>query len=70
MGDGIIIMEICKAPTLWLKALNRHTHMYNEMENAIPHHKKWYRKGITHNYAKYAHTHKLYRLIGVKDNVA
>ena len=29
----IIIMEICKAPTLRLKALNKHTHiMYIEME--------------------------------------
>ena len=29
----IIIMEICKAPTLWLKALNKHSHtMYIEME--------------------------------------
>ena len=27
-------MEICKAPTLRLKALNKHTHiMYIEMEN-------------------------------------
>ena len=33
----IIIMEICKEPTLWLKALNKHTHiMYIEMENVIP----------------------------------
>ena len=32
----IIIMEICKAPTLRLKALNKHTHiMYIEMENGI-----------------------------------
>ena len=30
-------MEICKEPTLWLKALNKHTHiMYIEMENVIP----------------------------------
>ena len=30
------IMEICKAPTLWLKALNKHMHiMYIEMENVI-----------------------------------
>ena len=30
-------MEICKAPTLRLKALNKHTHiMYIEMENVIP----------------------------------
>ena len=29
-------MEICKAPTLWLKLLNKHTHiMYIEMENVI-----------------------------------
>ena len=29
-------MEICKAPTLRLKALNKHTHiMYIEMENVI-----------------------------------
>ena len=29
-------MEICKAPTLWLKALNNHTHiMYIEIENVI-----------------------------------
>ena len=29
-------MEICKAPTLRLKALNKHTHiMYIEMENII-----------------------------------
>ena len=34
----IIIMEICKAPTLWLKAVNKHNiaHiMYIEMENVI-----------------------------------
>ena len=32
----LIIMEICKAPTLRLKALNKHTHiMYIEMENVI-----------------------------------
>ena len=29
-------MEICKAPTLRLKALNKHTYiMYIEMENVI-----------------------------------
>ena len=29
-------MEICKPPTLWLKAVNKHTHiMYIEMENVI-----------------------------------
>ena len=33
---GQRIMEICKAPTLRLKALNKHTHiMYIEMENVI-----------------------------------
>ena len=37
----IIIMEICKAPTLRLKALNKHTHiMYIEMENVINNNKK------------------------------
>ena len=37
----VIIMEICKAPTLQLKALNKHTHiMYIEMENVIPPKKK------------------------------
>ena len=36
LGRLIIIMEICKAPTLRLEALNKHTHiMYIEMENAI-----------------------------------
>ena len=33
---SVIIMEICNAPTLLLKALNKHTHiMYIEMENVI-----------------------------------
>ena len=33
-------MEICKAPTLWLKVLNKHTHiMYTEVENVIPQNK-------------------------------
>ena len=32
----IIIMEICKAPTLLLKELNKHTHIMDiEMENVI-----------------------------------
>ena len=36
MVDIIIIMEICKVPTLRLKVLNKHTHiMYIEMENVI-----------------------------------
>ena len=75
-------MEICKAPTLRLKALNKHsiTHrMYSEMEmlSAI----RMYirkekantcRQGFKCNYAKNAqtHTHTLYRLIGVMDSVA
>ena len=34
--SSLIIIEICKAPTLWLKALNKHTHiMYIKMENVI-----------------------------------
>ena len=34
-------MEICKGPTLRLKALNKHTHiMYIEMENVINNNKK------------------------------
>ena len=34
-------MEICKAPTLLLKALNKHTHiMYIEMKNVIKKKKK------------------------------
>ena len=39
----IIIMEICKASTLRLKALNKHSMtriMYIEMENVIPKKKK------------------------------
>ena len=36
-------MEMCKAPTLRLKALNKHTHMkYIEMENVIPKNKYVY----------------------------
>ena len=36
LGFIIIIMEICKAPTLRLKALNKHTHItYITMENVI-----------------------------------
>ena len=35
-NNRIIITDICKAPTLRLKALNKHTHiMYIEMENVI-----------------------------------
>ena len=53
-------MEICKAPTLRLKALNKHTHiMYIEMENVIPKNKYAYiyRQVFKHNYAKDAHAH-------------
>ena len=55
----IIIMEICKAPTLQLKALNKHTHiMYIEMENVIKKKKKCiYWQVFKHNYAKDAHAH-------------
>ena len=50
-------METCKAPTLQLKALNKHTHiMCIEMENVIQK-KKIYRQVFKHNYAKDAHTH-------------
>ena len=50
-------MEICKAPTLQLKALNKRTHiMHTEMENVIKKYKQ-YRQGVMHNYAKYTHTH-------------
>ena len=40
--NNIIIMEICKALTLRLKALNKHTHiMYIEMENVTKKKKKY-----------------------------
>ena len=44
-------MEICKAPTLRLKALNKHTHiMYIEMENVIPKINMYvYRQVFEHN---------------------
>ena len=49
-------MEICKAPTLRLKALNKHTHiMYIEMETFIQNKKKYiYWQVFMH---KDAHTH-------------
>ena len=53
-------MEICKAPTLRLKALNKHTHiMYIKMENVIKNKEEIciYRQVFKHNYAKDAHTH-------------
>ena len=44
-------MEICKAPTLRLKALNKHTHiMYIEMENVIKKKKKMYISTIYINF--------------------
>ena len=68
-------MEICKAPTLRLKALNKHTHiMYIEMENVIQKKKgkKRHRQGFLNTMLEmHKHkTHTLSRLIGVKDNVA
>ena len=71
-------MEICKTPTLRLKALNKYTHiMYIEMENVIKKEKekkeKRYRQGFLNTMLEmhtHTHTHTLYRLIGVKDNVA
>ena len=53
----IIIMEICEAPPLRLKALNKHTHiMYIEMENVIKLKKK--RKDIDITMQKmHTHTH-------------
>ena len=53
-------MEICKAPTLQLKVLNKHIHIkYMEIENVI--NKKInmyiYRQMFKHNYAKDAHAH-------------
>ena len=72
-------MEICKAPTLRLKALNKHTHiMYIEMENVIKEKKKITTRVFKH-YARdahararahthtHTHTHTLYRLIGLKN---
>ena len=65
-------MEICKAPTLRLKALNKHTHiMYIEMENVIKKKREVYidkcssiimQKMHTHTHARthartHAHTH-------------
>ena len=80
-------MEICKAPTLRLKALNKHsiTHiMYIEMENVennveINTHARTHARtrararAHTHTHTHtptHTHTGTLYRLIGVKDNVA
>ena len=67
----IIITEICKAPTLRLKALNKHTHiMY--IEKCYQKRRKEISTRVFKHYARYTltHTHTLYRLIGVKDNAA
>ena len=59
----IIIMAICKAPTLRLKALNKRTHiMYIEMENVI---QKIYicQQVFKHNDAKDAHAHTFYNYL-------
>ena len=61
----MIIMEISKAPTLWLKALNKHnlTHvMYIEMKKVIWNFTKANTKctpqqGFNHNYVQHTHTH-------------
>ena len=51
-------MEICKAPTLWLKALNKHTHiMYIEMENVIPKNKYIYIDKCSSIIMQKMHTH-------------
>ena len=55
--DLIIRMEICKAPTLRLKALNKHTHMmYIEMENVIKKEEKRYQHGFLNTMLE-MHTH-------------
>ena len=56
----IIIMEICKVPTLWLKVLNKHsiTHiMYIKMEmlSAIKRYIRKRKKKLTHNVDKLTH---------------
>ena len=51
-------MEICKAPTLRLKALNKHTHiMYIEMENVIPQNKYVYIDKCSSIIMQKMHTH-------------
>ena len=62
-------MEICKAPTLKLKALNKHTHiMYIEMENFILFFIYIYRQVFKHNYAKDAHTHTHTHTVQIDNN--
>ena len=54
----IIIMEICKAPTLRLKALNKHAHiMYIEMENVIQKNKYVYIDKCSSIIMQKMHTH-------------
>ena len=54
----LIIMEICKAPTLRLKALNKHTHiMYIEMENVIKKKKNVYIDKCSSIIMQKMHTH-------------
>ena len=49
---------MCKAPTLWLKALNKHTHiMYIEMENVIPKNKYVYIDKCSSIIMQKMHTH-------------
>ena len=71
-------MEICKVPTLRLKALNKCTHiMYIKMENVIQNNMYIYINKCSSIIMQKMHTHThshactltLYRLIGVKDNV-
>ena len=51
-------MEICKAPTLQLKALNKHTHiMYIKMENVIPKNKYVYINKCSSIIMQKMHTH-------------
>ena len=72
-------MQICKAPTWQLKALNKHN-IYNVHQDGECY--QQFHKRLTHNVdinkdsSAFTHTqthtdtHTPYRLIGVKDNVA
>ena len=52
-------MEICEAPTLQLKALNKHTHiMYIKMENVIQKNKYVYIDKCSSIIMQKMHTHK------------
>ena len=61
-----------KASTLRLKVLNKHTHiMYIKMANVIKEKKEIKHIDMVSRISmQNIHTHTLYRLIGVKDNVA